>query len=289
MARTNAMNIATNAAGTTADLLAESYGKVIDSIQKGAISEQIKNKDYSGDPTTGSVEVDRFKNAASNDYGTARTAGEGGKLLNTGKVTINIDTDKEIIEELEAKDIALYGVDNLIGRRAGNHAKRMIATLDNAYFGALETAATAVTITGLTAIEDIVEAAIQAVETVNNDWVDGVDREDIVLTLTPAAYGKLRNHIDKVMVQNDAGAEEISMFHGVRVFSNTRQTKAIIATIFGSAAQPVMVKEYQDEKIPLSDAHAVELFYSYGTKVVTPDLVKAIDTLPAEAAAKDGE
>lgn len=283
MARTDAMNIATNAAGTSADKLAESYGKVIESIQKGAISEQIKNKDYSGDPTTGSVEVDRFKNAASNDYGTARTAGKGAKLLNTGKVTINIDTDKEIVEELEAKDIALYGVDNLIGRRAGNHAKRMIATLDNAYFGALETAATAVVLgQGVTAIEDIVETMIQAIETVKNDWVDGVSREDIVLTFTPAAYGKLRNHIDKVLVQNDAGEEEVAMFHGVRVFSNVRQTSAIIATIFGSGAQPVMVKEYQDEKIPLSDAHAVELFYSYGTKVVTPDLVKKLANLPGD-------
>lgn len=281
MARTNAMNIATNAAGTTADLLAESYGKVIESIQKGAISEQIKNKDYSGDPTTGSVEVDRFKNAASNDYGTARGAGKGAKLLNTGKVTININTDKEIVEELEAKDIALYGVDNLIGRRAGNHAKRMIATLDGAYFSALESAATAVTLpAGVTAIEDVAEAMIQSIETVNNDWVDGVDREDICLVLSVKAYGKLRNYIDKVMVENDAGKEEIALFHGVRVYSNTRQTVDIIATIFGSGAQPVMVKEYQDEKIPLSDAHAVELFYSYGTAVVTPDLVKTLATIP---------
>lgn len=281
MARTNAMNIATNAGGTTADLLAESYGKVIESIQKGAISEQIKNKDYSGDPTTGSVEVDRFKNAASNDYGTARGAGKGAKLLNTGKVTININTDKEIVEELEAKDIALYGVDNLIGRRAGNHAKRMIATLDGAYFAALESAATAVVLpAGTTAIEDVAEAMIQSIETVNNDWVDGVDREDICLVLSVKAYGKLRNYIDKVMVENDAGKEEIALFHGVRVYSNTRQTVDIIATIFGSGAQPVMVKEYQDEKIPLSDAHAVELFYSYGTAVVTPDLVKTLASIP---------
>ena len=55
MARTDALSIYTNAAGSTADKLAESYGKVIESIQKGALSEQLKNKDYSGDPTTGSV------------------------------------------------------------------------------------------------------------------------------------------------------------------------------------------------------------------------------------------
>lgn len=281
MARTDALSIYSNAAGTTADKLAESYGKVIDSIQKGALSEQLKNKDYSGDPTTGSVEINRFKNSASANYGTARTAGAGTTLKNTGKVTINLNVDKEIVEEIEEKDVRTFGVADIIARRNGNHSKRAIADLDSAFFGALETAATAVTLpTGVTAIEDVAETMIQAIETVTNDWVDGVDRDMIALTLSPAAYGKLRNHIDKVMVENDYGKEEIEIFHGVRVYSNTRQTSAIIAQIFGAAGQPAMFNEYQDEKIPLSNAHAVELFYSYGTGVVTPDLVKKLVALP---------
>lgn len=281
MARTDALSIYTNAAGSTADKLAESYGKVIESIQKGALSEQLKNKDYSGDPTTGSVEINRFKNAASANYGTARTAGNGTSLKNTGKVTINLNVDKEIVEEIEEKDVRTFGVADIIARRRGNHGKRAIADLDSAYFTALETAATAVTLpTGVTAIEDVAETMIQAIETVSNDWVDGVDRDMIALTLSPAAYGKLRNHIDKVMVENDYGKEEIEIFHGVRVYSNTRQTAAIIAQIFGAAGQPAMFNEYQDEKVPLSNAHAVELFYSYGTGVVTPDLVKKLVALP---------
>ena len=280
MARTDALSIYTNAAGTTADKLAESYGKVIDSIQKGALSEQLKNKDYSGDPTTGSVEINRFKNSAAANYGTARTAGAGSKVLNTGKVTINLNVDKEIVEEIEEKDVRTFGVADIVARRAGNHGKRAIADLDTAYFTALESAATAITIPeGVTAIEDIAEIMIQAVETVKNDWVDGVDRDMIALTLSPAAYGKLRNYIDKVMVENDYGKEEIEIFHGVRVYSNIRQTSAIIAQIFGAAGQPAMFNEYQDEKIPLSNAHAVEMFYSYGTGVVTPDLVKKLASL----------
>jgi len=281
MARTDALSIYTNAAGSTADKLAESYGKVIESIQKGALSEQLKNKDYSGDPTTGSVEINRFKNAASANYGTARTAGNGTSLKNTGKVTINLNVDKEIVEEIEEKDVRTFGVADIIARRRGNHGKRAIADLDSAYFTALESAATAVTLpTGVTAIEEVAETMIQAIETVSNDWVDGVDRDMIALTLSPAAYGKLRNHIDKVMVENDYGKEEIEIFHGVRVYSNTRQTAAIIAQIFGAAGQPAMFNEYQDEKVPLSNAHAVELFYSYGTGVVTPDLVKKLVALP---------
>lgn len=281
MARTDATGIVTDAEGNNKDKLAESYGKVIESIQKGALSEQLKNKDYSGDPTTGSVEISRFKNAASANYGTARTASKGNKLVNSGKVTINLNNDKEIVEEIEEKDVRTFGVGDIIARRRNNHSMRAIADLDSAYFTALETSATAVTLAaGVVDIEDVVEAMIQAVETVKNDWVDGVDRDIIALTLTPAVFGKLRNHIDKVMVENDYGKQEIDMFHGVRVFSNTRQTSAIIAQIFGAAGQPAMFNEYQDEKIPLSNAHAVELFYSYGTGVVTPDLVKKLATLP---------
>lgn len=281
MARTDATGIVTNAEGDNKDKLAESYGKVIESIQKGALSEQLKNKDYSGDPTTGSVEINRFKNAASANYGTARTASKGNKLVNSGKVTINLNNDKEIVEEIEEKDVRTFGVGDIIARRRNNHSMRAIADLDSAYFTALETSATAVTIAaGVVDIEEVVEAMIQAVETVKNDWVDGVDRDIIALTLTPAVFGKLRNHIDKVMVENDYGKQEIDMFHGVRVFSNTRQTSAIIAQIFGAAGQPAMFNEYQDEKIPLSNAHAVELFYSYGTGVVTPDLVKKLAALP---------
>ena len=284
MARTDATGIVTDAGGSNKDKLAESYGKVIESIQKGALSEQLKNKDYSGDPTTGSVEISRFKNAASADYGTARTASKGNKLVNSGKVTINLNNDKEIVEEIEEKDVRTFGVGDIIARRRNNHSMRAIADLDSAYFTALETSATAVTLAaGVVDIEEVVESMIQAVETVKNDWVDGVDRDIIALTLTPAVFGKLRNHIDKVMVENDYGKQEIDMFHGVRVFSNTCQTLAIIAQIFGAAGQPAMFNEYQDEKIPLSNAHAVELFYSYGTGVVTPDLVKKLATLPTPA------
>jgi hypothetical protein len=285
MARTDALGIVTDAEGETKDKLAESYGKVIESIQKGALSEQLKNKDYSGDPTTGSVEVSRFKNAASATYGTARTASKGNQLVNSGKVTINLNTDKEIVEEIEEKDVRTFGVGDIIARRVNNHSMRAIADLDGAYFTALESAATAVTLAAdVIDIEDVVEAMIQSIETVKNDWVDGVDRDIIALTLTPAAFGKLRNHIDKVMVENDYGKQEIDMFHGVRVYSNTRQTSAIIAQIFGAAGQPATFNEYQDEKIPLSNAHAVELFYSYGTGVVTPDLVKKLATLPTPPA-----
>lgn len=279
MARTSASSILN---GANADVLAESYGSLIESIQKGAISEKIKNTMYSGDPTTGSVEVDRFRNAVAGDYGDARTAAKGSALNNDGKVTINIDTDKEIVEEIEGKDIALFGLPSIVARRVANHSKRMIANLDTAFFTTAVSSGTAVTLEDdIIEIEDVCEAMIQSIETTSNNFVDGVDRDQIVLTLSPAAYGKLRNYIDKVSVPTaDSGTEELNMFHGVRVYSNTRQSVAIIAMIEGAVAQPVLVNEYADEKINLSNAHAIELFYSYGTKAVMPDLIKTLATLP---------
>lgn len=280
MARTSALGVMND---TNKAELTELYGELLEGVYKGAVSEQIKNKMYSGDPTTGSVEVPRFKNAAAANYGTARTGGKGAALDNKGKVTVNVNVDREIVEEIEGKDVQLFGVPDIIARRTQNHVSSMTADLDSAFFKEAETVAHAVTTTE-TDIEEVVEAVIQNIETTKNEFVDGVDRAQIVLTLTPNVYGKLRNHIDKVSVPTaDSGEEEIEMFHGVRVFSNTRQTAAAIAMVDGAIAQPVLTNEYKDEPVPLSNAHAVELFYSYGTKAVTPDLVAKLVTLPAKA------
>lgn len=273
MARQDALSIYTD--DSTKDKLAETYGKVIEAVQKGAISEQIKNKNYSGDPTTGSVEIDRFKNATIDDLGTARTAGKGKTLKNTGKVTINVDTDKEIVEEIAKKDIKLYGIDGMAERRKGNHIKRMIAYLDTEFFAKAVSEGTELRNVTETRIEDILEALIQKVETTQNDWVDGVDRDMLDLTLVPRVYGKLRNYIDRIDGSN--GTEEY--FHGVRVYSNHRQTKDAICMINGAVAQLVTTDQYEAEKIPLSNDIALELFFSKGTKAVMPDLIQYISTV----------
>ena len=270
MARQDALSIYIS--DETKDKLAETYGEVIEAIQKGAISEQIKNKNYSGDPTTGSVEIDRFKNATVNDLGTARTNNKGDKLKNTGKVTINVDTDKEIVEEIAKKDIKLYGLDGVAQKRKGNHSKRAIAYLDTEFFAKAEDEGTELKNVTETDIEEILEALIQSVETTQNDWVDGVDRDMLVLTVKPRVYGKIRNYIDKV----DGTDGTMDYFHDVRLFSNHRQSKDAICMIDGAVAQLVTTDEYDAEKIPLSNDIALEFFFSKGTKAVMPDLIKYI-------------
>ena len=164
MARTDALSI--NIDATTADKLAEIQGFVIETIQKNAVSEKIKNTKYSGDPTTGSVEIDRFKNAQVDDYGTARAAGAGKKILNTGKVTININEDKEIVEEIAKKDVKLYGIASIMDKHKKNQALRMIADLDTRFFAQMVTDGAEVTgLTTATPLVDNLESIIQSVET----------------------------------------------------------------------------------------------------------------------------
>ena len=273
MARQDALNIYVN--GETKDKLAETYGAVIEAVQKGAISEQIKNKNYSGDATTGTVVINRFKNATVDNLGTARTGGKGASLDNGGQVTVSVDTDKEIVEELAQKDVKLFGLAGMAEKRKANHTKRMIAYLDTEFFACAEAAGTKVELKGATVAEKV-EELILAVETTVNDFVDGVDRDMIVVTVTPAVYSAIQNYIDSV--PNSLTGVNDELFHKVRIFSNHRQTKAAIAMIEGAVAQLVTVDEYDAEKIPLSNNIALELFFSKGTKAVMPDLIKYADT-----------
>lgn len=276
MARQDALSIYIN--DTDKDKLAETYGEVIEAVQKGAISEQIKNKNYSGDPTTGTVEIDRFKNAEVKDKGTARANAKGDNIKNTGKVTISVDTDKEIVEEIAKKDIKLHGVTGMAEKRKLNHTKKMIAYLDNEFFACAETEGTAVTLPeGLNTIAEKLEKLVQAVETTVNDWVDGVDRDMLVLTVSPSVYGDLENYIDSVPNSLTGLTDEI--FHKVRIFSNHRQTKDAICMIDGAVGQLVTTDEYDAEKIPLSNDIALELFFSKGTKAVMPDLIKYVEKI----------
>lgn len=285
MARTDALSIYIN--DNDKDKLAETYGEVIESVQKGAISEQIKNKNYSGNPASGSVEIDRFKNATINNLGTARTGGAGDKLKNTGKVTVNVDTDKEIVEEIANKDIQLYGLSGMAEKRKANHSKQMIAYLDREFFNCAETEGTAITPTAET-IQGKLEELIQAVETTVNDWVDGVDRDMLVVTVKPSVYGDLLNYIDSV--PNSLTGLKEDYFHRVRIYSNHRQTKDAICMIDGAIAQPVVANQYDAERIPLSNDTALELFFSKGTKAVMSDLIKYFGTTTEETTEEtDGE
>ena len=273
MARIEALGILTQEAGK--EYLSELYGKVIENVQKNLVSFGMKNVDLSGDPASGSVEAKRFVNAQAQAYGTARAAGAGNKVK-AKPVTIAIKNDSEIVEELEEKDTRLYGVDGLLDRRAANHVLRMAAELDTEFFRVAAEAATAVEIEAGTAIEDELEAVIQECENTKNDFVDGVPRSMMHLVLNTAYYGKIRNALDKQTRPNvDSVAEEFNVWHGVDCKSCVNLPAGVkyILMVDGAVAQPVMASQYVAEKIPLSEAYGVSLFYHFGTEAVTPDLI----------------
>lgn len=273
MARIEALSVLTQDAGK--EYLSELYGKVIENVQKNLVSFGMKNVDLSGDPTSGSVEAKRFVNAKSQAYGTARAAGAGNKVK-AKPVTVGIKSDNEIVEEIEEKDIRLYGVDGLLDRRAANHVIRMATDLDTEFFKVAAENATAVTVAAETIVEDELEQVIQECENTKNDFVDGVPRSMMSLVLNTAYYGKVRNNLDKQTRANvDTTAEEFYAWHGVECKScvNLPAKVKYILMVNGAVAQPVMANQYAAEKIPLSEAYGVSLFYHYGTEAVMPDLI----------------
>lgn len=276
MARTKAISLIQN--GATKVELAELSGLVIQNIQKDTLASGLKSQSYTGNPAAGSVEYRRFKNSVSQDYGTARAAGKG-TALTVPPTTVNLNTHKEIVEEAAKFDLDTFGVGNIMARRADNHVDTVAAEFDTAFFQAAFNEGTAFTApAGATDPGKIVEALIQTLETVKNDFVRGVPRNIMRLVLPPAFYGDMRDYLDKTVhnANVDTAAEDFTTFHGVRVYSSVflpANAKAVIM-IEGAIAQPAVIYPYKDpEKIPLSNDYGVSMFYDFGTKVLTPDLV----------------
>ena len=257
-------------------LLKEAYDGVIANVQKATISSKIKNTDLSGDPDAGTVEAKRFVNASSQAYGTARTNSKGNAVK--GKtVTIAIDTNREFVEEIEQKDIRLLGVDGLVAKRSANHAQRRVAEVDTAFFAEGKTAGTQFKpAKDMTDIQKIVETAILQLEKLKNPYIDGLDRDMLSITFDPDTYSAMRMYLDTVSNTNvDTTTEEFTMYHGVKCYSSNRLPSGVKFEIMmdESIAQPIRSVPYTAERIPLSEAVAVEMFFYYGTKAVTPDTI----------------
>lgn len=255
--------------------LQELYKGVIENIQKTSVAMAIKNMELSGDPEAGSVEAKRFQNATASDYGTARSGGAGTKVK--GKpVTIPIDTDREFVEEIEQKDVSLIGVDGLLSRRAANHKIRLRAELDTAFFAEMFNAGYGfIPQNGDTILQNI-EKAILAIETTKNEYVDGVPRDMISVVCSPETYSEIRSSLDAIDNSNvKTDVEQFNRYHGCRVFSDNHLPNGVkfFVAVDGSVAQPVLIRPYSAERIPLSEAMAVSMFFYYGTKAVMPDLI----------------
>ena len=277
MARLDALSIKmTN--GSTAEKLAEEYGKVIENLQHVTLASRLKNTDLSGDPTSGTVEAKRFVNVSAQTYGTARGHGYADKIK-AQPVVIALNDNTEYLEEVEEKDLKTYGVDGLIERRTKNHQDALAVELDTKFFAEAVSEGTSFTATGVTpSIEDEIEEAIQKIETTKNGFVNGVPRSMIEVIMNPATYGKLRNKINAIPNSNDLGQVrnyEQGTFNNVDIFSSVFLPNGIkyVVMVKGAVAQPVMTSIYNPKQIELSDAIGFGLFAYKGTKAVMSDLI----------------
>jgi hypothetical protein len=269
-------SLAILASPTGNDYLAERYGVVINNVATGTISSLLKNTDLSGDPTTGTVEAKRFVNSKANPYGTARAGGKGDKVK-AKPVTVAIDNDDEIIEEVEEKDTSLYGVEGLVEKRTANHELVMKKTLEKEFFQTAADSAEVVFTTTQTEMQLIVKEAIEAVETTKNDFVDGVPRELLSITFSPHAFGLMEDYFDKIPNAGNHNTQDrgARMYRKVRCYNSTDLPDGVdfIIMIDGAVAQPVKVSISNATKIPLSDAYGFGIFFYHGCKEVMPDLI----------------
>lgn len=271
MAKQDSLNILVQ--GTeTKDKLAEILDGVLENVQVSAVSEQIKAKNGSGEPESGSVEYKRFANAELKDKGTARAAGKGDSI-DAKPVIVNIDTDKEIVEELQQKDVKLYGIAGMAEKRKDNHKKRIVAYLDREFFAKV-TEGTKVT-AGVTGAKAIVDNLILTAKATKNDFIDGIDAEDLVLIVSPKYRRELKDYMDELPNGTEPKNAAIGMYDSIITYEGTRLPDKVSAVVMmnGAIAQPYYVSEYDAEKIPLDDAIALESFLYKGTKALMPDTI----------------
>lgn len=256
---------------------------IFENIGKDTISGRLKSKNADLSQAAGSYEFKRFANATSQEYGTARAAAAGQKIQ-VDPVTINMDTNREIVEELnlfDGQSFTQESFEAFVQRRKNNIALAIQRELDRNFFSAAKNGGTVSTaLPKLTLTENIVEQLEDLfieLETVQDDFVDGVDRELMALVVSPKVYGKLKTELNDVY--NFSGTVEEGTFkgvNGVATFSSNRLPAGVdyILLTMDSIAQPVLMTDVNVEKIPLSNDYAIETFYRTGSGVLAKNLVR---------------
>lgn len=274
MAKQSSLNIADYLNDTVMDNLAEILDGVIENVQAGCVSEALKAKNGSGDPTTGSVEYKRFANATLQEKGTARTNGKGNKVK-AKPVVVKIDDDKEIIEELQEKDLKLYGVDGMAKKRSAN-AKNVIKTYyDRKFFKIARDAGVQVARVSGDTTKKIVDRLISTAKVTKNDFVDGVDEELIALVVNTSYKSDLKDYLDSLPNGTSPSNGAIGMYQSVITYESNRMPSDVPAMVMlkEAIALPNYTSEYEAEKVPFDDAIALELFAYSGGEALVPEII----------------
>lgn len=274
MARQNSLNIQDYLNDEVMDNLAETLDGVIENIQAGCVSEALKAKNGSGDPTTGSVEYKRFANATMQDKGTARANGKGNKLK-AEPVTVKLDDDKEIIEELQKKDLKLYGIDGMAKRRSKNAQDAIKTYYDRKFFRIARDAGIQVARVSGDTTKKIVDRLISTAKVTKNDFVDGVEDDLIALVVNTKYKNDLKDYLDSLPNGTTPSNGAIGMYQSVITYESNRMPSDVSAMVMlkEAIALPNYTSEYGAEKVPFDDAIALELFAYSGGEALVPELI----------------
>lgn len=258
----------------TNDALATVLNGVVENVQTRAVSEVLKNKNGSGNPEGGVIEYKRFANAVLKDKGTARGNHAGDKVVSK-PVLVELSDDKEIVEELQFKDVKLFGIEGMAEKRAANFSTRVAAYLDRAFFGEAVSAGAKFTRGSLTAAKDIVDAMIVQAKSVSSDFIDGIDTEDLALVLSPTYTKGLKNAMDALPNGTAASNGAIGRYDGIDTYESNRLGTGVQAIIMlkGAIAQPYLLSEYYAEKVNLDDSIALQNFLYTGVEALSPEAI----------------
>lgn len=274
MAKEKSLYIGLYGSENTNDDLQEILSGVLENIQTIAVSEALKSRNGSGTPTSGSVEYKRFVNSELKAIGTARTAGAGTKI-EAKPIIVNIDDDKEIVEEVTGKDLKLYGIAGVAEKRKANHAKRTAAYLDTLFFAEAVSAGTKVDRGSYTAVQDIIDNMIVTAKATKSDFIDGIDAMDLALVVNGTYRKALKSALDELPNGTTPKNGEIGMYDSLTTYECNRMPAGINAIVMlkEAIAQPYYTSEYDMEKIPLSENFGLELFLHDGTQALVEEAI----------------
>ena len=289
MAMTDALSIYLEN-GTTKAYLKNVISGIFENYQKESISARLKSKNANLSKPAGSYEFKRFANSTVKDYGTARAAGKGDKII-APPITVNLNKNKEIVEEINFFDadgsFTDEGFKAMVERRKTNFELSLTDFLDMDFFATAKTDGTAATELGVTDI-DSTKSFKRQIETLigkfektgkngtENKYVRGIDRRYMALVLDSSLYGLVKDELNDCRNFSQTVADEkFTGINGVACFSSVNLPEGgdYELMTMDSIAQPVLPSGFEFEKIQLSIEYAMEMFFRYGCKVLAPELV----------------
>lgn len=280
MALTQAKSIYANKSGDLAYLRNIIVG-VFENAGAKTVAGKLKSKNANLSVPAGSYEFKRYANAESKEYGSARCNPAGANKLVAKPITVNLDQDKEIVEtinEFDANSFTDEAFESFLKRRQYDIQLALERELDREFFATAKAEGTSagITIDASGNIVEQLETVILKLVTTKNEFVDGVDRENMALVVSPRLHSKLKTELNHVY--NFSGTVEsgpVPGINGVAVMEALRLPEGTDYVLLtkDSIAQPVSIKDAKVDVWPASVDVYFGTFYRYGTRVLAPELV----------------